>query len=98
MVEKQGFRTACLTTGQKFQRAGLKLMAFILTFRDPSSHLCQRIMRMAERGDFDFWSYLIVQTSCFLLEFGAPGWTFAKLNSLREFEKCDLDMFPKSQI
>ena len=41
-VEKQGFRTACLITGQKFQGVGLKLTAFILTFRDPSSHLCQK--------------------------------------------------------
>ena len=41
-VEKQGFRTAWLITGQKFQGVGLKLTAFILTFRGPSSHLCQR--------------------------------------------------------
>ena len=41
-VEKQGFRTAWLITGQKFQGLGLKFTAFILTFRDPSSHLCQK--------------------------------------------------------
>ena len=46
-VEKLGFRTAWLITGQKFQEAGLKLQAFILTFRDLSSHLCQIIKRVA---------------------------------------------------
>ena len=46
-VEKQGFRTAWLITGQKFQEVGLKLKAFILTFRDLSSHLCQIIKRVA---------------------------------------------------
>ena len=46
-VEKHGFRTAWLITGQKFQGVGLKLTAFILTFRDPSSHVCQKIMRVA---------------------------------------------------
>ena len=40
-VKKHGFRTAWLITGQKFQGAGMKLKAFILTFRDPSSHECQ---------------------------------------------------------
>ena len=52
-VEKHGFPTAWLITGQKFQGVGLKLTAFILTFRDPSCHLCQKIMRMAESGDLD---------------------------------------------
>ena len=37
-VEKHGFRTAWLITGQKFQGVGLTVMAFVLTFRDPSSH------------------------------------------------------------
>ena len=46
-VEKHGFRTAWLITGQKFQGVGLKLTAFILTVRDPSSHDCQQIMRVA---------------------------------------------------
>ena len=32
-VEKQGVRTAWLITGQRFQGGGLKLTAFILTFR-----------------------------------------------------------------
>ena len=49
-VEKHGFRTAWLITGQKFQGVGLKLTAFILTFRDPSSHLCQK---NHESGCFD---------------------------------------------
>ena len=47
-VGKPGFRTAWLITGQKFQGVGLKLTAFILTFRDPSAHLSQKIMRVAE--------------------------------------------------
>ena len=29
-IEKLGFRTACLITGQRFQGVGLKLMAFIV--------------------------------------------------------------------
>ena len=53
---KHGFRTPCLIKGQTFQGVGLKLTAFILTFRDPSSHLCQKNMRMAESGDLDFGS------------------------------------------
>ena len=47
-VEKQGFRTAWHTTGQIFQGVGLKLTAFILTFRDPYSPLCKKNMRVAE--------------------------------------------------
>ena len=43
----QGFRTAWLITGQQFQGLGLKLKAFVLTFRDLPSHLCQTIMRVA---------------------------------------------------
>ena len=54
-VEKQGFRTAWLTTGQTFQGVGLKLMAFILTFRDTSSHVCRKILRAAESGDLNDW-------------------------------------------
>ena len=46
-VEKQGFGTPCLITGQKFQGVGLKLTVFILTFRDPFSRLCQKSMRVA---------------------------------------------------
>ena len=46
-VEKPGFRTAWLITGQKIQGLGLKLTAVILTFRDPHSHLCQKNVRMA---------------------------------------------------
>ena len=41
-VEKYGFRTAWLLTGQQFQGVGLKLTAFKITFRDPSSHLYQK--------------------------------------------------------
>ena len=33
-IEKQGFQTAWDITGKKFQGLGLKLKAFILTFRD----------------------------------------------------------------
>jgi len=47
-AEKHGFRTVWLMTGQKFQGVGLKLTALIFTFRDPSSHLSQTIMRIAE--------------------------------------------------
>ena len=61
-VKKRGFRTAWLITGQKFQGVGLKSKGFILTFRDPSSHVCQKIMRMAESGDLDFGSCSIFQT------------------------------------
>ena len=64
-VEKQGFRTAWFITGQKFQGVGLKLTAFILTVRDPSSHLWQKNMRMAESGDLDFGSCSIFHTPFF---------------------------------
>ena len=37
-VEKHGFRTAWLITGQKNRGVGLKFTAFILYVRDPSSH------------------------------------------------------------
>ena len=50
-VEKQGFRTAWLITGQTFQGDGLKLKAFILILRDISSRLCQKNVRVAESGD-----------------------------------------------
>ena len=55
-VEKHGFRTAWLITGQKFQGVGLRLTAFILTFRDPSSHLRQQIMRVAVLTDLELGS------------------------------------------
>ena len=41
-VEKQSFQTA-LITGQKFQGAGLKLKAFILTVRDPFPMYAKKI-------------------------------------------------------
>ena len=65
--KKQGFRTAWLITGQKFQGVGLKLTAFILTFRDPSSHLCQKIMIIAKSGDLDFGSCSISQLNQFFV-------------------------------
>ena len=55
-VEKHGFRTACLITGQKFQGVGLRLTAFILTFRDPSSLLCQKNIRAAVLTDLELGS------------------------------------------
>ena len=40
-----------------FRRVGLKLTAFILTFRDPSSHLCEKKwMRVAVWTDLEFGS------------------------------------------
>ena len=47
-VEKRVFQTLWLITGQKFQGVGLKLTVFLLTFRDPSSHSCQKVMKVAE--------------------------------------------------
>ena len=43
-LKKQGVRTTwdMAITGQTFQGVGLKLQAFILTFRDLASHLCQK--------------------------------------------------------
>ena len=46
-VEKQGFPTPWDITGQKFQGLGLKLKAFILSFRDLYDHSCQKIMGVA---------------------------------------------------
>ena len=48
-VKKHGFPTAWLITGQELQGRGLKLTAFILTFRDPSSHFFKK----PESGCFD---------------------------------------------
>ena len=42
-VEKQGFRTAWLITGRKFPLKKLKPGSSLLTFRDPSSHICEKI-------------------------------------------------------
>ena len=54
VVEEHGFRTAWLITGQKVRGVWLKLKAFILTFRDPSSHLCQKNIRVAIWTDSEF--------------------------------------------
>ena len=43
-VEKHGFRTAWPITRQEFQGVGLKLKAFILTVRDLSSYVYQKII------------------------------------------------------
>ena len=40
-VEKQGFRTAWLITGQKFQEVGLKLKAFVHTNFSRSIFSCK---------------------------------------------------------
>ena len=79
-VKKHGFQTAWLITGQKFQEVGLKLKAFILTSRDPSSHLCQKNMRVAEI-EISKW------------ESGSRICSFYHF-VLREFEKRDPDIFP----
>ena len=56
-LEKQGVRTAWDITSQKCQGVGLKMKAFILTFRDLTSHLCQEIMRVAGCGDLECESF-----------------------------------------
>ena len=70
-VERHGFQTAWLITGQTNQGLGLNLMAVILTFRDLSSHLCQTMMRMARWRDLKIWMFFF-QNHC-LREFEAPG-------------------------
>ena len=52
-VEKQGFRTAWLITGQKFPWKNLKSGSSLLTFRDLSSHICEIILWMAKSGILD---------------------------------------------
>ena len=52
-AEKQGFRTAWLITGQKFPWKNLKSGSSLLTFRDPSSHICEIILWMAKSGILD---------------------------------------------
>ena len=52
-VEKQGFRTVRLITGQKFPWENLKSGSSLLTFRDPSSHICEIILWMAKSGNLD---------------------------------------------
>ena len=71
-VEKLGFRTAWLITGQKFQGLGLKLTAVILTSRDLASHVCQKIMRMARWRDLNIMRSVIFKTNV-LRGFDAPG-------------------------
>ena len=78
-VEKQGFPTAWLIRGQKFAWQHLKSGSSLLTFRDPSAHVCQINLWMAVSGDLDFGSCSIYQAPCFLREFEAPwGWAFSK--------------------
>ena len=64
-VEKQGFRTAWLITGQEFQGVGLKLKAFILTVRDLAFHLCQKIMRAPGQGDLRCESFVLSRPRIF---------------------------------
>ena len=99
-VEKQGFQLACLITGQQFQGVGLRLTAFILTFRDPSSHLCQIIMRVAVLTDLELGSCSRIWdfSNPFGGEFETSGVGIVKTIFLREFEKWNPDMFPKSEI
>ena len=52
-VEKQGFRTVRLITGQKFPKENLKSGSSLLTFRDLSSHICEIIVWMATSGILD---------------------------------------------
>ena len=49
-VGKQGFQTAWDITGQKFQGVGLRLKAFISTFWDLASHLCEIMSNNHESG------------------------------------------------
>ena len=50
---RKGFRTAWLTTGQKFPWTKLKSGSSLLTFRDPSSHICEIRLWMAKSGNLD---------------------------------------------
>ena len=52
-VEKQGFRTVRLITGQKFPQKNLKSGASLLTFRDLSSHICEINLWIAKSGILD---------------------------------------------
>ena len=60
-------------TGQKFKGVGLKLTAVILTFGDPSSHLCQKNMRVAVLTDLELGSCSRI-------------WNFSNTTFLREPE------------
>ena len=62
-VEKQGFRTAWLITGQKFPWKNLESGSSLLTFRDLSSHICEIILWIAKSWILDpgscskFWIF-----------------------------------------
>ena len=49
----QGFRTAWLVAVQKFPWNNLKSGSPLLTFWDPSSHICEIILWMAKSGNMD---------------------------------------------
>ena len=84
-VKKHGFRTAWLITRQKFQGVGLKLKVFILTFRDPFSHVCQTIMRVAEIE-------ILKWESCSRI------WDFSKRDFCGNLKHGTRIYFPRSQI
>ena len=51
------FERPGVVTGQHFLGVGLKLKALILTFRGLSSHVCQKMMRVAGQGDLECESF-----------------------------------------
>ena len=67
---------------KRFREKNLKSGSSLLTFRDPSSHICEINLWMAEHGNLDPGKTGFVQTP-FCCGF---------------LKKWDPDMFPKSQI
>ena len=68
-VEKQGFRTAWLITGQKFPWKNLKSGSSLLTLRDLSSHICEIILWMGKSGNLDPDKTRLFQTLLFFAGF-----------------------------
>ena len=102
-VEKHGFRTAWLITGQKFPWKNLKSGSSLLTFRDPSSHICEIILWIAKCGDLDFGScsQIWIFPNTFLWAFWNNGTGQRGAFSKPFFAgiwKWEPDIFPKSQI
>ena len=67
----QGFRTAWLLKGNQFPWNNLKSGLFILTFWDPSSHICQICVRVARWRNRSFRQktiWLLDQSLSFILQ------------------------------
>ena len=76
-LSSAGFWTALLIRGPNFKGVGLKLTAFMLTFRDPSSHVCQIVMRVDVLTDLELGS------CCRIWDFSHAHTSFTEIWNIR---------------